>query len=476
MKTLPRFGLLLLMAFFLAVLPGAGTNPWTNQFVWWVDEANSSGVANDNNSCATQGAPCRTFREVSRRLGGPYTSLLGVGTAYIFHLMSSNVGLNHQIIFSPFVGNATLVSFEGVLTQVGSTCTLSAVTLRNTAANVGTQTQISATCPTAAGQMITNATHSSTAWVKSGTSPNWVVTQPLTPCSTSLNICNRQEVNTWAIGDSISVWTLPAEEIEYVAVPNAGAGGGATGFTHVSIAGGGDIIKGAFPALWESRQQSSTNLEVDGVWPEFVNYYQPPGAGSLVAHATVSPSPNTVFKGLVPAFEGGILQINGDVEGYNFALGADLEADATVSGTFADVYLGPPNANGNGINLAPSQQNLVDSAGGPIGFFWGPGGLNLMPGAVLAYPVTHASTIFLNGAVSIGGQGYAVWPGNEDLHVPQGATALWCATNTGGSNPVATNCGIAGIGANMETAVTGGGCGGACWFPGGYAVVSFSLN
>lgn len=465
-----RFTMLLALVAMIVLLPGAFSNPWLNQTQWWIDESNISTVALDSNTCATQSAPCRTMREVIRRLGGPYASLLTSGVAFKFHFMSTNAALGHQIQFTPFCGDNTLIAFEGVLTQVGSSCTLTSVTNRNTSGSVGTQMSINATCPTAVGQLITNATHPSTAYVKSGTSPNWVLTQAESPCDVATNTCNRVMVNNWANGDTISVWTMPAIETDITGCVNPAQSSGAFGYTHIGFSGGGNNIIGSYPAVWEDTQVASAIVRVAGLWPELENYFMQPSSGSLIAWTPYPANLNVQFKGTVPSIEGGLFRQNADLQGFAFDLGVDLENGSSVAGTYGDVYLGPAGTD-TGIYIEPGPQNMMNAVGNHL--IWGPGSFNLMPGAALGCFPGQCAGDFVNGAVAAGGTGYAFYPGNANVI---SATALWCATNTAGTTSVATNCGISGIGSNIELAFGSGGCGGACWYPNGSSVSTFKLQ
>lgn len=460
-----RFIYVLALACLIAFIPGAASNPWLNQLVWWYDPTNSSTHASDSNSCAVQTAPCLTWHEIERRLGGPSPPLLKVAAGYIFHLMSSNVGLTDTINFTPLVGNGTIISLEGVLAQVGSSCTLSAATNRNTSASVGTRLTVTASCITATNQLVINSTHSSVAWVlKSNGGSSYTLSQALTPCNTSINSCDRVEVNTWAIGDTISVYTVPKMDVDTVGATNIAYTSGALGFTHVCF-DTSTMIVGPFAALWEDCQADGAKVKVLSEWGELESYNHE--SGSLWFYAHYAASPDVLFKGFVPDAIGGFFQDNADLEGAAFGLGVDLEWGVATEGTYSDIYLGVPGPNGEGILVAPGNQNNLL----PGSLVWGPGAFNLMPGATLYFQKTQSTAVFLNGQVAAGGRGYPVWPGNAKD--PSVTTPTWCATNTAGTTGVATNCGITSIASNYEAGF-GSGCAGHCWFPGGFGLVAWT--
>lgn len=448
---------------------GAPLNPWLGSHDIWYDPANSSTVANDNNTCASSAAPCLTLRQIMIRLGGPSPVISPWNGQLTIHLMSNNVGHDAPVTMLPYGPLGVLFSFEGVVSIV-ATCTITAVTDRNTAAAVGTQTQITASCPTTPGQFVVNNTNPSAAFVKSWSAGSGVVTQPLTRCDVATNTCPRTEVNNWAVNDSISVETFPTLGVDVAGELNSSQGGGAFGFTHITF-GANSYLTGQLISLWEDSQVASIHVNTDSEYGESLNYYMP-NTGSFDFHVLYGANINNLFHGLVPAVYGGIYQNGADIESVNFGLGVDLENYITVSGVFNDVYLGVPGAGGQGVNLAATNSNFVSPSGAGGGLIWGPGHFNVMPGATLGYQTGQAATVFHNGQVAAGGRGFVAWPGTAN-----NATftqALWCATNTGGANPVGTNCGIQGTAANFDLAWGSGGCGGNCFFPGGYGLVGYS--
>ena len=443
---------------------GPAENPWLNMPDIFYDPANISGVASDTNSCIDRTHPCLTWNQLLIRFGGPFPIVPSVGIN--IHLMSTNVGHDLPLNFLPFGPQAVLISLVGDLQQVGSPCTLTAVTDRNTAPSVGTQTAITASCPTAPGQFIINTTHPSAAWTKSFSAGSGVVTQPLTRCDTTTNTCPRTEVNNWTAGDSITANTFLNVAVDVFGPINAAQGSGTVGFSHVCFDGGAQFLVGVFQTVWEDCQAPASSVEVKSSDGEFLNYYMPSDAGTSFKWQAANVAGQVLFKGLVPAVYGGILHAGADVEGSNFGLGADLENNVTVSGVFQDVYLGHDGSNGEAINLAPSDENRIEPTGGlaSSGIIWGPGAFNILQGATLAYFPGSATSVFLNGQVAAGGRGFVAWPGTARR---TGVTqALWCATNTVAANPVPTDCGILGTAANLEGSFGSGGCAGACFVSG----------
>src|ERR1019366_7751998 len=251
-KLLVRFiqvvGLLFALSFMGAVANPPSDNPWFHVRNFWIDEQNISTLASDRNNCTSQSKPCLTTNQVFYRLGGLYPTLPS-GDDITFHEMSA---VTLPIDFHPCTNAA--ITFEGVMTQVGSSCILSAVTNRNTASTVGTQLTATASCITAPGQFVMNATHVSNTFSKATSGGGvWTLTQALQPCTVDTITCNRIEVNNWANGDTITVWTMPQLNIDWVGT-SCGQGGAFVGFQHIAFNGPHATVDGPFAVIWEDMQ------------------------------------------------------------------------------------------------------------------------------------------------------------------------------------------------------------------------------
>lgn len=183
------------------IIPASWTVP-----AWFIDPANSSGTASDQNDCVTLATPCVTYQEIAIHRWGTYSPRLRQNT--VITAMSNWSGTADPIYFFPYIEGG-VVSIQGVLgaAQQVATGVLSNVTAKNQTSGVGTMllAQSGATAP---GQLVVNTTHASRAWTYAvSAGAIFKMSQPLAPVSIPITSNVPAEVNTWANGDSVTVYS-----------------------------------------------------------------------------------------------------------------------------------------------------------------------------------------------------------------------------------------------------------------------------
>lgn len=195
------------------VLAASGATPiiptsWTVP-AWFVDPANSSGNASDGNACTTSGAPCLTWHEINDHrwgcVGNPYNCpRFQQGTTITF--TSSHTDDTDPVYFRPaweLGANAPVIAGALGASQQIASGVLSNVTAKNRATP---QLLLAQSGANAIGQYVVNSTHSSVAWTYALSSGSiYKMTQPEVPIVLPSNACTA-EVDTWANGDSVTVY------------------------------------------------------------------------------------------------------------------------------------------------------------------------------------------------------------------------------------------------------------------------------
>jgi hypothetical protein len=194
------------------------------QAAWFVDFANTSGCASDNNrtcslaTCGTSGdGPCTSFGSIVSRWGttSPYLAQ----TTTITWLSSSP--LTDFVAVTPVyaVANAKVLVFQGVPTVLG-TVTLGTVTPKN---RNTPQLLTAVMAGVAEGQFLVNpapngvSANASAAFVYTNVSGNtWNISQPLKRLPPGTSISGTTEVDTWTAGDVVTIETFPSVNIERV--------------------------------------------------------------------------------------------------------------------------------------------------------------------------------------------------------------------------------------------------------------------
>lgn len=175
---------------------------------WFIDPANSSGNASDNNSCTSSGTPCLSYAEISVHRWGTISPRLQQSTTITW--MSSESGSSPDV-FRPIPDQGSYVILMGSL---GAAQQVASGTITLVAAKNRTTPQLlSVTLPVpigtyAAGQLVVNLTHQSRAWLYKIVSGNtWLISQPLAPAVLPMAYFTPPpEVDTWATIDSVVVY------------------------------------------------------------------------------------------------------------------------------------------------------------------------------------------------------------------------------------------------------------------------------
>jgi hypothetical protein len=363
-----------------------GGNPYLYQANVWIDPANATDAGSDQNDCLNVATPCRTNLQMKQRQGGRDN-----GNSQR-EMLSSNVGQNDPVQWTPCLAPQTFPTIDCVMTQVGS-CTISAVQNRvvGTTSGGSSKAIVTAPCITGPAQFVHDSTVDSgiglgganfevEVAVDAGV---WQVNQPMAPCNAAE--CTRQEVNNLAPGDSITVSTMPELDVD-IAGSSCGDGSGYFAIQHCAFASHTGRITGTFPFIVEDEVVGGI-LVSNSIYPEFVN------VGMYSGNVRVSPpvSGGEFLIGInhAGAWRGGKLLTESVVTNTSFDLGADIEG-AIVNGDFGDVYVGPSSA-------LVSGNSSVNANGGT---FWGPGVMNMQPGSTFSYTCSAATSTFLNGAPS----------------------------------------------------------------------------
>ena len=172
-------------------------------------------TGNDNNSCTSSGAPCRTWGEIALHRWGTYSPLHQVNVAFNLTGAQTSPGTD-PIIYKPIlsvIGGAdaaaetpVFVTMTGTLTA-GTPTTFTLLTAKNRTSNIRFRGTFGVT-PTSE-QLLQNTTHPSYAWDTLSANN---VSQPMTATTISTNAFSTigTEVDTWATSDSITPNTLPA--------------------------------------------------------------------------------------------------------------------------------------------------------------------------------------------------------------------------------------------------------------------------
>lgn len=189
------------------------------QAAWFVDPGNASGCASDANAtcslstCGTSGdGPCATKAQVLSRWGTVSPRLRQNTT---LTQLSSDTTTADPGVFRPQMEAGSQFVVQGLLNATTQVCsgTLNTITARaQTSAGTTIQSTFTltandgGTCTIAVGQLVVNTTHAARAWVlRLVSGSNWLLSQPLV-ANTGANPAAASEVNTWANGDSVTIY------------------------------------------------------------------------------------------------------------------------------------------------------------------------------------------------------------------------------------------------------------------------------
>ena len=396
------------------------------QATWFIDPQNASGCASDNNrtcssaSCSSSGTstegPCLTYGSLAGRWGTYFPRLRQTVT---ITALSSVAGNADPLYVSPFLENGSSLIVTGVLGPAQQTATgvLGAVVVKNRA----TPQLLTAVLPAGAGlhQLVFNATHPSYAWtyaLVSGT--NFKMTQPVQSVTPPFegSGADPTEVDTWAPGDTVSVYTpvnvniarIGATLVDDNAVFTNGVFAGNMVVYDPNGPGWDQLYAGSAvtfyqaqiqrPVGWASEQQSNirqanVNCEnlggfMGGTTTLSVNWW----AGSIDSSVFIA----NIYNGL---FSGDIV-----IAGAQDALPGFTGITLLGSTTLGFVYI----ESNDTINIPHFGTNRVTAGNiGPGPIVWGPGSISLYGAATISYPTGAggATAAFLQkGGFVIDGQ------------------------------------------------------------------------
>jgi hypothetical protein len=191
-------------------------NPTWNQATWFIDPANSTGLASDDNSGVDALHPVLTYNGGVVAKWGTSAPTLRQNTTLTWLSSQPPDDKTDPVIFTPVMLNC-FVTLQGVTgaAQIIHSGVLGAVTPKNRAAGQLLKVDLgfaipvppSTGIPTA---IVHNTTKDSWAWVYRPTSPpttTWILSQPLTTAPIPATAFSPPaEVDTWAPGDAFDIY------------------------------------------------------------------------------------------------------------------------------------------------------------------------------------------------------------------------------------------------------------------------------
>jgi len=445
------------------IIPASWTVP-----AWYRDIANSTGCASDSNSgtaatcsggcagsvCPSGIGPVVHYQEIAVHRWGTYSPRLQQAT--LLTGLSSDTDDSDPIYAVPYNESGSL-TIVGALPPPVCTTTFSAVTAkaRTHLASQLLNVTFAACAGAAANQLVVNTTpaHPSRAWIyTAGAGSSWNMSQPQTPVVPPFNVFGSgpAEVNTWAIGDTVSVYNLLKLNVVQ------------------------------FGGIQDTYDINEDNIEFGYQFTLFdPNGFAAPNVGADDAH--IGPYVNLIdvqtqrFLLISSVSEDlSVIFINGNVQGdmesalYPSAFGeyggiqfgdftqflsndVIVATNATLrNSTIELVYIE------TGATLHVTGENPVIAASGPVGpFVWGPGTLDVVLTGAVSYPPTEAVATFLQTGLTINSQSTA------------------CSYTV--ATPSVINCGISITPAHLDAAAGAAGFGGIAFLPGGGSLTTYGL-
>lgn len=183
---------------------------------WFIDPANSSGVASDGNACTTSGTPCLTWHEINDHrwgcLGNP-KACPRIRQSTTITWISGVTNDSDPVIHLPSVENQALEILTCTPTLVKNYIGGLSIVAK---VRGGPGQLLNATFDASAALdlLAINVTHPSHAWTYKSLGANvFALTQPLVALSPP-GVIAQAEVNTWASGDTVSLNTVP--QVDFV--------------------------------------------------------------------------------------------------------------------------------------------------------------------------------------------------------------------------------------------------------------------
>lgn len=430
-------------------------NPTWQQATWFIDPANSSGLADDANSGIDSAHPVLTWASIVAKWGTQQPRLRQDTT---FTFMSSQADNSDPIYFDAYVENGARINFVGVL---GAAQTIvSGVLAGVVAKNRATPQLLNATlgAGVAVGSLVVNTTHNSRAWVYANVAGNtWAMSQPLVPAVLPTPSVVPAEVDTWANGDSYTAYNPVSVRFDYI-------GGRITSSSSGSIVVN-SLTLAAVPSansFDEARIDSTQTIlsECKILREQLWRTVEVPGNSGIVNCALAGTS--AIQKGLPGTagtlfFTGGFTLANMQLASVNYTGDVILNSAVDLvtngyAGGYGTVYV----ETGRTVRvLGAGDLNQFTQYGGPI--VWGPGVWNVGSTVRNRYPAGAGLAVatFLNtGGLNLNGQGTA-------YSVSTGAAAVWSS--------------LALTPAALDAAQGVAGFGGLAMNPGGATITNLSI-
>ena len=420
---------------------------------WFIDPVNGFDGYTGISSTFTSGTtgPLKTWAELQSRWGTS-SPRLRQNTTITF--MNSQPDNTDPIYFNPYMEGATVI-LQGNLsaTQQIATGTISATGF--VAKNRSTPALLQAnTGATAINQIVVNTTHSSRAWTsKSLGAGVFAMSQPLAPVTVPSALITGTSVDTWASGDTVTVYAPTTIHIGELKPKMFNF---TSGFTNLGL------------FVYQLNVNTPTNFGFVIVNP-VVSFVETIVAGSVLFEGTsrqglAVAQVNSIFIDLSGGDGSAALSIIGGRWDFGFVNTLGLSNDVIIGiGAAGNVVLqGPAHAaigtayidTGTTLNIAQDVRGDILFGGSTL-VLWGPGALNLQRTSRLNYPAgagAATTSFLLTGGITINGSTTA-------YSINLGSGASW-------------NGGITINAANLDAAAGASGFGGVAVVLGGGSITN----